>query len=227
MAVAVAFGVSVVAGVILLVLVGVVVAAGAGSQEEAVVALESVGGVTAASVAEVVAIAIGVGLAMVVVRQGFGMLGLRRVSMRWLVLGGVGVGVLGFALKILPVYAYTEVTGDESNPQEALAVAASGSGLLEILPLLISVGLLVPLAEEVIFRGILYAWLRRWGVPVAVVVSALVFGLFHGLNAIFFVGLVIGALNALVYEKSGSLWPAVIAHAVNNSVAVVLLGLSA
>ena len=37
----------------------------------------------------------------------------------------------------------------------------------------------------------------------------------------------IGALNALLFEKSGSLWPAVIAHAVNNCAAVVLLGLSA
>ena len=225
--VAVAFGVSVVAGFLALVGVGVVLAAGTNSQEEAAAVFESVGGVTAASMAEVVAIALGVGLAMAVARRGFEMVGLKRVSMRWLVLGGVGIGVLGFVLKILPVWAYTEVTGDESNPQEALAVAASEAGLLEVLPLLISVGLLVPLAEEVLFRGVLYAWLRRWGVPAAVVVSALVFGLFHGLNVVFFVGLVIGALNALVYEKSGSLWPAVISHAVNNSAAVVLLGLSA
>ena len=67
-------------------------------------------------------------------------------------------------------------------------MAASGAGLLEILPLLVTVGLLVPLAEEVIFRGVLYSWLRRWGVALAVVVSALVFGLFHGLNVIFLSG---------------------------------------
>ena len=188
LAVAVAFGVSVVVGFVLLVLLGVVLAAGAGSQEEVVAALEGVGGITAASVAEVVAIALGVGLAMVVSRRGFEMVGLRRVSARWLILGGIGVGVLGFVLKILPAYAYTEVTGDESNPQEALAVAASGAGLLEILPLLVTVGQLVPLAEEVIFRGVLYSWLRRWGVALAVVVSALVFGLFHGLNVIFLSG---------------------------------------
>ena len=223
--VAVAFVVSVVVGFVLLVLVGVVVAAGAGSQEEVLAAFESAGGIAALSVAEVVAIALAAVVAMAVARRGWEMFGLRRVSMRWLLLGGVGVGILGFVLKILPMYAYTAVTGDDSNPQEALAVAASESGALEILPILISVGLLVPLAEEVLFRGVLYAWLRRWGVPVAVVVSALIFGLFHGLNVIFFVGLVIGGLNAILYERSGSLWPAVISHAVNNSAAVLLLGL--
>ena len=43
-------------------------------------------------------------------------------------------------------------------------------------------GLLAPLAEEIIFRGLLYGWLRRfWRVIPAAVVSALVFGAVHGM----------------------------------------------
>ena len=40
-------------------------------------------------------------------------------------------------------------------------------------------GLLGPVAEELFFRGLLYGFLRRWGVIVAVVVSTLIFVLCH------------------------------------------------
>ena len=58
---------------------------------------------------------------------------------------------------------------------------------------------------------------------VAVPVSAVFFGLFHGVNVVLPGAIVLGILAALLYEKSGSIWPPVVAHAVNNMAAFTLI----
>jgi membrane protease YdiL (CAAX protease family) len=44
-------------------------------------------------------------------------------------------------------------------------------------------GIIAPVAEELFFRGILYGFLRRWGVIVALVLSTLIFVLCHPINS--------------------------------------------
>lgn len=90
----------------------------------------------------------------------------------------------------------------------------------QAVPMLITVTLAAPLGEELFFRGFLQpALASRWGQAAAVVVGGALFSLIH-LDPIGFVGLwEIGILFALLRHASGSLWPAVLAHAVNNGVA--------
>jgi len=78
-----------------------------------------------------------------------------------------------------------------------------------------------PLGEEVAFRGVLFAGLRsRFGVLPAAALSAAVFAVAHGYGVLGFVAVFwSGALWALSYEKTGSLWPAIIAHSVGNLMA--------
>jgi len=70
--------------------------------------------------------------------------------------------------------------------------------------------------------------LRRYGLIVAVVLSAVLFGAAHGLNVVGITAAVLGVLNALLYDRTRSIWPAVVAHAINNTIvfvsAAVLLG---
>ena len=64
---------------------------------------------------------------------------------------------------------------------------------------IISYGILAPLGEEIVFRGVVYGQLRKvLKVPYAVVLSGLAFGLFHGnlVQAVY--ATVIGCLLALV-----------------------------
>ena len=80
-----------------------------------------------------------------------------------------------------------------------------------------------PLGEEVAFRGVLYPALRsRFGVAPATAVSAAIFALAHGYGVLGFVAVFwSGVLWALAYERTGSLWPGIIAHSAGNVMATV------
>ncbi len=78
-------------------------------------------------------------------------------------------------------------------------------------------GLFGPVAEELFFRGILYGFLRRWGVIVAIVFSTLIFVLCHPINSgIPVTRLLGGILFAVAYEISGSLIVPITIHALGN-----------
>ena len=75
-----------------------------------------------------------------------------------------------------------------------------------------------PLFEELAFRGLLFAILRRkFSFLPAALISAGIFGIAHGYGL---VGLLSvcwsGVLWAWIYEKTGSLLPGILAHAINN-----------
>jgi membrane protease YdiL (CAAX protease family) len=92
-----------------------------------------------------------------------------------------------------------------------------GGGSLTMISLLEYV-ILAPLFEELAFRGLLFAILRRkFRFLPAALISAGIFGLAHGYGV---VGLISvcwsGVLWAWIYEKTGSLAPGILAHAINN-----------
>lgn len=82
--------------------------------------------------------------------------------------------------------------------------------------------LLAPFAEEILFRGILYGWLRRrMRVRHAALLSAIPFGLLHVEPLHILYATAAGFLLALLFQRSGSLWSAVLAHVAINSIAIV------
>ncbi|MCJ8502299.1 CPBP family intramembrane glutamic endopeptidase [Desulfatitalea alkaliphila] len=77
-------------------------------------------------------------------------------------------------------------------------------------------GFIVPLAEEVFFRGIFYTFLRRWGVVVALVVSTAVFVLLHAVHGIPYTQIAGGVVFALTYERYRNLMVPITIHAAGN-----------
>jgi membrane protease YdiL (CAAX protease family) len=79
-----------------------------------------------------------------------------------------------------------------------------------------------PLAEEYLFRGLLFRALdREWGGWRAVFISAAFFAIYHP-PASWLPVAALGATNALLFRHTERLWPCVVAHACYN--AAVLLG---
>lgn len=87
-------------------------------------------------------------------------------------------------------------------------------------PMTLTVVIAAPLGEELFFRGFALPALRRsWGIAAAVLVSGALFSMLH-MDPVGFLGLMeIGVLLAALRWWSGSLWAAVIGHAVNNGIA--------
>jgi membrane protease YdiL (CAAX protease family) len=83
---------------------------------------------------------------------------------------------------------------------------------------LLVLGLLVPLGEELLFRGLTFATLGRYAVPG----SAIFFALAHGLPALLIQVLIAGLLLGELRRRSDSLWPGVAAHASINLLGILL-----
>lgn len=84
------------------------------------------------------------------------------------------------------------------------------------------IGVLVPFAEEILFRGVVQTYLvRRVGAFVGIVASSLWFALLHIDLALFVPLFVIGLGLGFVRHRYDSLWGAVLLHAVNNLMGVL------
>ncbi len=91
------------------------------------------------------------------------------------------------------------------------------AGRVESALLLVVGGLIGPLAEEIYFRGILYGFLRRWGVVAAMGGSTAIFvGLHPGGGGIPVTQIVGGLLFAAAYEIEKNLLVPIVIHVLGN-----------
>lgn len=87
---------------------------------------------------------------------------------------------------------------------------------------LLGSALITPFLEELLHRGVVYGRLRlMMGMWPAVMVSALIFAGLHFNIVQFIYAFLLGIVFALFVEKTGKLYPAVIAHIAANAVAVI------
>ena len=91
----------------------------------------------------------------------------------------------------------------------------------------VAVGLLAPLAEELVFRGAILRALLQWcSKPwVGIVLSALLFAVAHMNPAQFPHAFLIGLLLGWMYYRTDSIIPGIVYHWINNSVAYVMYNL--
>lgn len=143
-------------------------------------------------------------------RLGFVRFRLGR-SLKW-----IGIGIVGY-LAFLTVYS--AVFG---SPEQDDVAADFGPIWVQVL----LIGILAPISEEVCFRGMLFGGIRtRLPLWAASIAAGAIFGLLHystGWSAV--VPLIaLGAIFAVVYEKSGSIWAPIGMHLLNNSIALIVL----
>jgi membrane protease YdiL (CAAX protease family) len=161
-------------------------------------------------------------------------LGLRPFHWRWqwLVIG-VGAAILllpGRAVLGLLVQMLVEGNLDSLQARSDLIMGgALEFSWIGFLSTLIGAGILVPISEELYFRGLLHTWF--WGkterVWLRVLASGTIFALAHADSiSVVAASSVIGLVNAYAYERTRSLFIPIIIHLTTNSAAVLLLYLS-
>jgi uncharacterized protein len=113
--------------------------------------------------------------------------------------------------------------GVVANAREPAILASFANPYTAALAFVI-VGFLVPLAEEIFFRGVLYRWLRdRWGRNTGIIVSSMIFGALHFELTSAISAFVYGLALAWIYERLHSLWASTLVHALNNITVFALL----
>ncbi len=83
--------------------------------------------------------------------------------------------------------------------------------------MILVVGIIGPICEELMFRGIVFNRLKDWVKPqAAIAISALLFGIYHGNVVQFFYATCMGVMLAIIYDKTGTLWISIVAHIAAN-----------
>lgn len=119
----------------------------------------------------------------------------------------------GAALAVNILFALLQFTGSSEGYEQVAAQQFS-------FPLwagIILYGIISPLAEEIVFRGIVYNRMRRqYSLWTSLIGSSVLFGLYHGNLVQIVYGSLLGLLIALMYEKYGSFLVPVILHGAAN-----------
>ncbi|WP_376795769.1 type II CAAX prenyl endopeptidase Rce1 family protein [Thermogemmatispora sp.] len=149
-------------------------------------------------------------------------LGLRRFRplFLWLV-----VGFLALLYVVNSLYsALLEGLKLPLQTNDQVILESSRLAPLTTTVLLVLAVIVAPVCEEIFFRGFVFPGLRRGLAPGwAVVVSALVFALAHADLGSLPVLIVIGLLLAVLRWWSGSLYPGLLLHVLNNGISAVVI----
>lgn len=148
------------------------------------------------------------------------------------VLAGIAIGCIclpmGWALQqvcfwLIHAMALQGIKPQEQEAVQALKTAISwwDRGALGFVTIV-----LAPVAEEILFRGVVYTWIRQIGFPrLALWGTAVLFGLVH-LNVLIFLPLVaLSVVLTMLYVRTGNLLAPIAAHAVFNLLNFLMLQL--
>jgi membrane protease YdiL (CAAX protease family) len=149
--------------------------------------------------------------------------GFRPIQQRWMKWASV------IALAFIPVIGLIALLIQLAlgmpleNPQLEFLVPQDFNWLGAISMIILG-GVVVPIAEEAFFRGVVYSWMRQHSPAwVAILLSSAIFGALHGEISVAGATFVMGIILAWFYERSHSLWAPITIHILNNSLKLILL----
>lgn len=129
------------------------------------------------------------------------------------VLMGAGICMAGAIVGNIIHFALTLPfgIGMESTNQLGTLMLTSNAPLR-----ILTVGILAPIFEELIFRKLLVDRMLRHGEFAAILMSGLMFGLFHGNFSQFFFATGLGLFFAFIYIRTGKIWYTILFHMIIN-----------
>ena len=98
--------------------------------------------------------------------------------------------------------------------------------ITDIITMFIGTAIIPPLVEEYAMRGVVLSSLKKHSKVLAILGSAYIFGIFHGNFTQIPFAFLCGLLFAYITLATDSIWPAVIVHALNNSLSCIDSGIS-
>ncbi len=127
--------------------------------------------------------------------------------------GCIWSGIFGLAA----VFFFSVLYAANLSPLQLIQTSLPGTGNELILYFLVG-GLIAPIAEEIFFRGIVYGFLRKWGVLAALLGTTVLFVAAHFLSTGVAIPQVVGGVVfAIAYEVEDNLLVPITIHVLGNS----------
>lgn len=139
-------------------------------------------------------------------------------GLKWII-GTFGIAILSYIVTIIISIAMVSIL--PVQPSKTRAEIVQGGGNLGIG--ILTASILVPIAEELFFRGFLFSALRkRSSFWISAILSAVCFGLIHFDPIAITYAFVLGLIFAGVYEKSKSIYISILLHMLINFISTMV-----
>ena len=135
------------------------------------------------------------------------------------------IGIIGVSTLIIEVFNRIQPLPDLPDDLQPFFEIMTGPASPALYFLLITICIIVPIAEELVFRGVLWRVLERFisNKSYVLIIVSILFSLAHTdpyhMLGVFPIGLYIGWLRL----RSNSIFPSILAHATNNSLVCLAL----
>lgn len=118
---------------------------------------------------------------------------------------------------------FVSMIGSFLNAEEYQETMSQMTDGKSIFFLIVCMGIIAPIAEEIVFRWLIYLRLRDYmRSGAAIVISGLFFGIYHGNLVQGVYASILGFLFAYFLEQTGSLWTSILLHMGANIWSLVL-----
>ena len=131
-----------------------------------------------------------------------------------------------FLLHSVSHFIIIKMGGDPST-QQAVQMVSAAENHAEIALQAFSVVFMAPVAEELLFRGVIYSSIKQIGYQrAAIAISAILFAAVHSSWALMLPLIVLACILVWLYEKTGSLFAPMVMHATFNAINFMLIKFS-
>ncbi|MDF2018293.1 MULTISPECIES: CPBP family intramembrane glutamic endopeptidase [unclassified Bacillus (in: firmicutes)] len=120
--------------------------------------------------------------------------------------------LIGFIVIALSQYLMLHVFSFESAAEQKKQLGSLGiQNSIQSIIYVLSVAIITPVKEEILFRGILYRFLeKKYNFLVGIIISSFIFGILHG--GLLITATIMGMVFAMLYKKTQSIIPSIILH---------------
>ncbi len=106
------------------------------------------------------------------------------------------------------------------SPDQGITTPSTAVGFAQMI---ISLCVLAPILEEILCRGIMMKYLEKYGVATEVLASGAAFAIMHFSMQSFVALLFVGILFGIIRKVTGSVFPSMIMHSVNNAASFIMI----